>query len=163
MTIELSPVQRLAGLTMLLNGTGASFQLPFLSRLQQQSLSLSSWAQLQDPLRILPIPPTSPRSQPLLGHCELCLRRCTVNPESQIRTVSCRGSWATPLESQAGTLENHRTQSEKQGLCHGQTPPEVLSQTMEVYYFSISFAQEINFYKVIDYILHGKEDIKVIP
>lgn len=25
------------------------------------------------------------------------------------------------------------------------------------------FMQEINFYKVIDYILHGKEDIKVIP
>jgi hypothetical protein len=25
------------------------------------------------------------------------------------------------------------------------------------------FCQEINFYKVIDYILHGKEDIKVIP
>lgn len=26
-----------------------------------------------------------------------------------------------------------------------------------------SVSQEIVFYKVIDYILHGKEDIKVIP
>lgn len=27
----------------------------------------------------------------------------------------------------------------------------------------VPFLQEILFYKVIDYILHGKEDIKVIP
>lgn len=38
------------------------------------------------------------------------------------------------------------------------------------YQYSISFQlhvthflQEINFYKVIDYILHGKEEIKVLP
>lgn len=69
---------------------------PSLTRLHQQSLSLFPCIEPPDSLGTLPMSLPSPRSQPLPGHCELVPRRSTLNPESQLRTVSSRGTGTRP-------------------------------------------------------------------
>ena len=67
------------------------------------------------------------------GMCCVCTCMC----------VSGWGTWVAPLTPQGGS---------RWEAGPGSTPRLLWS-----------ISQEIVFYKVIDYILHGKEDIKVIP
>lgn len=81
---------------------------------------------------------------------------------SQLGTRSSGGSRTCPQRDKLVLLEHHEHRVNKEkGLLPAYIHVEAVL-TLKVC-FSLSFAQEINFYKVIDYILHGKEDIKVIP